>query len=98
MILHLVLFRFRENGSPVQIEDARRALLEMRGAIPEIRRISFGPNLGPSAAEWPHVLVVELDDMRAVTRYLDHPVHVDTVAKYLAPIRDGRLAIDVVAP
>ena len=94
MILHVVLFRFRSSTSAVEIEDAKRALLAMRGAISEIRGISFGPNLGPTSDEWPHVLTVRLENMSAVARYLAHPVHVDTVAKYVAPIREARLAVD----
>ncbi len=95
MIHHIVLFRMHPTTGPLQVEDARRALETMQGSIPEVRRVSFGPNLGPSAEEWPHVLVVQVDTMAAVERYLAHPVHVDTVAKYVAPIRAARMAIDV---
>jgi hypothetical protein len=35
--------------------------------------------------------------MNAVQRYLDHPEHVAAVAKWLGPIRDARLAIDIEA-
>jgi hypothetical protein len=41
------------------------------------------------------VLTVKLDDMAAVQRYSDHPVHVETVARFLAPIREARLALDI---
>ena len=95
MIHHIVLFRFHENATTLQVEDARRALLAMDASIPDVRRVTYGPNLGPTADVWPHVLVVQADDMAAVERYLHHPVHVDTVAKYVGPIRDARLAIDV---
>ena len=63
-------------------------------AIPDIRRIAFAPNQAPSAAEWPWVLVVLLDDMAAVQRYTEHPAHVDVVQRVLAPIRSGRVAVD----
>ncbi len=95
MIHHVVLFRFHENATTLQVADARRALLAMDGFIPEVRGVTFGPNLGPTADLWPHVLVVRLDDMEAVERYLHHPVHVDAVAKYVGPIVDARLAVDV---
>jgi hypothetical protein len=98
VILHVVLFRFRERASPVEIADARRALLARRGAVPGVQGVSFGPNLSPSAAEWPHVLIVALEDFVAVEQYLTHPVHVDTVAKYLKPILEARLAVDAEAP
>ena len=98
MILHVVLLRFRETASPLQVEDARRALLDMRGAVPGVVGVTFGPNLAPSAAGWPHVLIVTLEDFVSVDRYLAHPVHVDVAAKYIAPILEARLAVDAEAP
>ena len=98
MMLHIVLLRFRERTSPIEIEDARRALRAMRGVVPGVRSVSFGPNRAPSAAEWPHVLVVGVEDADAIARYLAHPVHTDTVAKYVTPILEARLAVDAEAP
>lgn len=98
MILHLVLFRFKPGATPEQLAAARDALLAMGASIDEIRAIRFGPNLGPTAAAWPYVLAVELDDMAAVQRYADHPVHREAVDRLVLPIRADRLAIDVEIP
>jgi hypothetical protein len=98
VILHVVLLRFRETASPVQVADARRALLAMRGEVPGVVDVSFGPNLAVSSTEWPHVLVVTLEDFVSVERYLAHPIHVDVAAKYIAPILAARLAVDAEAP
>lgn len=95
MIHHVVLFRFRADAEPAAVAAAGDALRAMPAGIPEIRALAWGRNLGPSADEWPWVLVVECDDMAAVQRYVDHPVHRDTVARFIAPIRDARLAVDV---
>ena len=95
MIRHVVLFRFRADATAAQVEAAGEALRGMRGRIPEVRAVTWGPNLAPSAAEWPWVLVVTVDDMAAVQRYVDHPVHADIVARLLAPYREARLAVDV---
>jgi len=95
MIHHLVCFRFKAGTTPEQVERAGQALLGMKGRIPEIREIRWGPNFGPSVNDYTHVLTVLLDDMAAVGRYLAHPVHVQVVAEALAPIREARLAIDV---
>jgi hypothetical protein len=95
MIHHIVCFRFKP-GTPAElIAAAGTALRAMRGEIPEIRGVFWGPNFAPSAAEYSHVLTVVADDMAAVGRYLQHPVHQDTVARFIAPIREVRLAIDV---
>lgn len=98
MILHVVLFRFTSDASAEQITAAGNALLAMQGQIPGVHAITWGPNLGPTAGEWPHVLTVTLDDLAAVERYAAHPVHRDTVGQFIHPIRDGRLAVDIELP
>lgn len=95
MIHHIVCFRFKPGTPAERIADAGAALRAMQGKIPEIRGLYWGPNLAPSSTEYPHVLTVLLDDMTAVARYIEHPVHQDTVAHYIVPIREARLAIDV---
>ena len=65
MIHHVVLFRFNDGVSEAQVAELRGRLLGLAGVIPEIRRIAFGANLAPGSAEWPYVLVVDLDDMDA---------------------------------
>jgi len=95
MIHHIVCFRFKP-GTPAELIAAAGAgLRAMQEEIAEIRAVSWGPNFAPSAAEYSHVLTVVADDMAAVGRYLQHPVHQDTVASLIAPIREARLAIDV---
>lgn len=95
MIQHIVLFRFKDSATPGQIVEAGDALLAMKKGIPEIKAVHFGPNLGPSVKEYSHVLIVGCADMGAVQRYLDHPVHRQTIDRYMAPIREARLAADL---
>lgn len=90
-----MLFQFRPETSPDQIVALREGLHGLRGAIPEIRHLSFGPNLAPGADEWPWVLVVHVDDMTALRRYAEHPAHRTVVEELLTPIREARLAADV---
>jgi Stress responsive A/B Barrel Domain len=95
MIEHIVLFQFKPSAQPGEVVQAGEALLAMKKGIPEVKGIHFGPNLGPSAKEYSHVLIVRCEDMGAVRRYLDHPVHRQTVDRFIAPIRDARLAVDL---
>lgn len=95
MIHHMVLFRFFPEATAAQVDAARDALLAMPAAIPFIRGVAFGPNLGPSADAYSHLLLVQLDDMAAVQQYLDHAEHRRVVDSYLAPIRESRLAVDL---
>ena len=98
VIHHIVLFRFAPTASPLAVEAAGAALLGLEGRVPEIRRMAFGLNLADSRSEYTHALLVEVDDMAAVQRYLDHPAHVEVVKKFVAPFREARLAIDFEVP
>jgi len=98
VIHHVVLFRWAASATPDQVNAAGSALLGMLGKIPEIRAVSFGPNLAESRSEYPHALLVVVDDMAAVRRYVDHPHHIDVAKTYLLPIREARLALDFEVP
>jgi hypothetical protein len=98
VIHHVVLFRWTAAATVDQVAAAGSALLGMKGRIPEVRSVAFGPNLAESRTDYTHALLVVVDDMAAVKRYVDHPHHVELVKTYLAPIREARLAIDLEVP
>jgi hypothetical protein len=95
MIHHIVPFRFKPGTSEPAIAALRTALLAMPAQIPDIRGIDFGVNQAPGSAEYTHALVVGFDDMAAVLRYGDHPHHKAVIAEHIAPIREARMAVDV---
>jgi hypothetical protein len=95
VVHHIVLFRFSEDAAPAQVAAAGGALRAMPGTIPDVRAVSFGPNLGASSGEWPYVLVVVVDDIAAVGRYSAHQAHLDIVSQFITPIRQARIAVDV---
>jgi len=98
VIHHVVLFRWTASATLEQVNAAGAALLGMLGQIPEVHSVSFGPNLAESRAEYTHALLVVVDDMAAVKRYVDHPHHVHVAKTFLLPIREARLAIDFEVP
>lgn len=95
MIHHTVLFRWKPTTTPETQCGLAGKLLALRGVIPEIRTIATGVNRDPdSAKEWPFVLEVQVDDLAALKRYVDHPAHL-AVAKELREAREARLAVDL---
>lgn len=94
MLHHTVLFRWKPVTPPERQAELGRKLVALKGVVPEIRAIHAGPNLDASASEWPFVLLVVVDDLPALKRYLDHPAH-QAVAKEVAAARDARLAADL---
>ena len=95
MIHHIVCFRFKPDTPAEAVQQAGAALLAMQGKIPEVRSVWWGPNLAAGVTEYSHVLTVVVDDTAALARYLGHPMHLETVARYIVPLREKRLAIDV---
>lgn len=95
MIHHLVLLRWKPTTTEATVRRLAGQLEAMRHAIPEIRLVKTGPNQDPdSAREWPFVLEVQVDDLAALQRYIDHPAH-QAVVKELRQAREARLAIDL---
>jgi len=95
MIHHTVLLRWKPTTSPEIQSQLAGKLLALKNAIPEIRAIATGINKDPeSAKEWPFVLEVQVDDLAALQRYIDHPAH-QAVVKELREAREARLAIDL---
>jgi hypothetical protein len=84
MIAHVVLLQPRKDLS----DDQRRAAIDTirRSAadIPEIRRFSFGRRVKHGlpgyeqlmAQDFEYALVIEVDDVEALKRYLQAPAHV----------------------
>jgi hypothetical protein len=90
-----VLLRWKASTTPERQRELAAQLVALKQAIPEIRAIATGPNLDPdSAAEWPFVLEVQVDDLAALRRYTDHPAHM-AVVKELREAREARLAVDL---
>lgn len=98
MIHHVVLFRWIPSATPEQVDAAGAALVGMQGRIPEVHAVTFGPNQAESRTEYSHALLVVVEDMAAVKRYVDHPHHVHVAKTFLAPIREARLAADFEGP
>lgn len=95
MIHHTVLFRWKPATTPEAQCALAGKLLALQGVVPEIRSIHTGVNRDPdSAKDWPFVLLVVVDDLAALQRYLVHPAH-QAVAHEVAAAREARLAVDL---
>lgn len=94
MIHHTVLIRWKRETSVERQSELAAKLRALKSVIPEIRSIHTGPNLDANAVEWPFALLVVVDDLAALKRYVDHPAH-QAVSKEVSAARDARLAVDL---
>lgn len=90
-----MLLRFRPEVGDETLTAIRDGLLALGHLVPEVRRITFGPNLAPEREAWPWVIVVDVDDLPALERYAIHPAHQRVLTELVRPNLAGRLAADV---
>ncbi len=84
MIAHVVLLQPRADLTPQQREEALTMMRRAAADVPEIRRFRLGrrvkhglPGYEPLMAEdFEFALIVEVDDLEALKRYLQAPAHV----------------------
>ena len=93
MIKHIVVFQF-EGLDAAKEAEMTAAFHAMFDQIPELRSLSFGPNLSPRDKTFTHALVEEFDDMDALARYVAHPVHDKLVQDFVAPYAKTRHIVD----
>jgi hypothetical protein len=74
MLRHIVLLTFKPEAAGEE-RDAVRVALEGLRALPEVRSLTCGTNVGQGPNHADFALVVDFDDMPAFRRYLAHPLH-----------------------
>lgn len=92
MLLHLVLFQFKEEAKP-QLEEAVRRLKGMVGPVEVIRDLKAGIDVVHSGRSFDLGLSVTLDDRRALEVYNDHPAHVP-VKQFLGTLYQQAVSAD----
>lgn len=98
MIMHLVLFKWKDEASPEAINAVMDALQGMKGKIPEILELSCGENFSERSQGFQHGLVVQLSDRTALDSYAKHPDHQEIVQTLIKPIVADVLALDYEVP
>jgi quinol monooxygenase YgiN len=75
MLRHIVLQRFKPEASAEERVALRAAIEGLRAAVPEIRSLVCGENVGSGPNHHDFAVVVDFDDMAAFRRYIDSAAH-----------------------
>jgi hypothetical protein len=98
MLRHVNLLTWNEGTGQAAIDALSQFLSGYAEAIPEIRGLSFGPDLGLAERNMAFAIVVDFDDEEAFSRYLAHPAHSRLVSEFLRPIVQARQAVQFSIP
>ena len=83
MIAHIVLLQPRADLTAAERQQALKTLARAAGNVPEIRRFRLGRRVKHGlpgyeqlmAQDFEFALIIEVDDVAALTRYLQAPAH-----------------------
>lgn len=98
MIKHIVLFKLAEeaegNSKARNAQIIKERLENLRGVIPEIRKIEVSVNHADASADnYDIVLYSEFDTLEDLKVYAVHPEHLK-VGEFIGKVRTDRAAID----
>ncbi|CAN5772345.1 Dabb family protein [soil metagenome] len=76
-VRHVVVFKFKPEATPDQIQQVTRAFSELRGKIPGITGFEHGVNNSPEGRNlgFTHVYLMTFENAAARDAYLPHPEH-----------------------
>ena len=93
MLRHVNLLTWKVGTEEAAIEALAEHLSGYAAEIPEIRDLSFGPDLRLGERNADFAIIVDFDDEEAFSRYLAHPAHARMVGEFLKPIIESRHAV-----
>jgi hypothetical protein len=92
---HVVLFKFKENASPADIQKVEQAFKALPSKIKEIKGYEWGTNNSPEglAQGFTHCFFLTFHSEKDRDKYLPHPDH-KAFGQILSPYLDKVLVVD----
>ena len=94
MIVHIVLFKWKEEATSASITATIEALKDLQSKIPQIIDLSCGENFTERAQGFHHGLVVKFSTRNDLEAYQNHEAHQEVVQNLIKPILADIIALD----
>lgn len=79
MVVHIVMFKFKEENKSANIIQARQMLEELMGAVPTLRSMDVGLNFANEDRAMDLSIITTFESKDALDKYAVHPEHVKVV-------------------
>jgi len=79
MIVHIVMFAFKEEKKQVNIIQAKQMLENLMGAVPTLRSIDIGLNFSDEERAMDLSIITTFENKEALSQYATHPEHLKVV-------------------
>ena len=97
MIRHIVLFKFKNNHGPENLDRIRNEMKSKLDALPDIidviKYFDTGVNINPIERAWDLVLVSEFESMEDLEIYRGHPAHQQAV-EFFSTVKEQSASVD----
>ena len=97
MIRHIVMFKLKEFASlsekKAKMQEIKDALENLIYKIDVLRSIRVDFNCNPEES-WDLILTTELDSLKDVSLYANHPEHVAVSKGIIGPVKADRACVD----
>jgi Stress responsive A/B Barrel Domain len=93
MIRHTVLFKWTEQATDEQVQEAHAQLAKLPSLVASVREFALGSDAGLNQGNFDFAVTADFDDEAGYLAYRDDPGHREIVTRYIAPILGERAAI-----
>ena len=93
MLVHIVMFKFRDESKKENIVEAKRVLDALMGKVPSLRRMEVGINSVETERAMDLSLVAEFDSWEGLAQYDVHPEH-EKVKLFIQSVAEYSKAVD----
>ncbi len=93
MVVHIVMFRFKEENKAANLERVKEMLEALPEKIPSLRSMEVGIDFLHSERSMDLVLTSTFDDREGLDAYRVHPAHVEVV-NVIKEVSEESLVVD----
>jgi len=79
MIVHIVMFKFKEENQKANIAKASEMLNELMGNVPSLKSMEVGSNFADEGRAMDLVITTTFDSIEELQAYAIHPEHLKVV-------------------
>ena len=79
MVVHIVMFKFKEENRQANLIQAKQMLEALMGAVPTLRRIDVGLNFAKEDRAMDLSIITTFEDKAGLEAYAVHPEHLKVV-------------------
>jgi len=79
MIVHIVLFKFKEENKQANMIQAKQMLEDLMGAVPSLRSIDVGINFSKEERAMDMSIITTFEGKEGLDAYAVHPEHLKVI-------------------